>query len=117
MKRPLSVTILAVVLLLAGLVGFIYHALDLRSWHSFPWDTILIELIRVLAVIAGIYMLRGRDWARWVAILWIALHVVISAFNAWGEFAMHAAILAIFTYILVRPAATAYFRQQKTAST
>jgi hypothetical protein len=116
-KRPLSVTILALVLLLAGIVGFIYHAPDLKNWHPFPWDAILIEFIRVLAVIAAIYMVRGRDWARWLALSWIAFHVIISALHSWGEFAMHAAILAIFAYILLSPAATAYFRQQETAST
>ena len=109
-KRPVSVTILALVLLLAGVVGFVYHAPDLRNWHPFPWDAILIEFIRVLAVVAAIYMLRGRNWARWLALFWIAFHVVVSAFHSWGEFAMHAVILAVFAYVLLRQAANTYFR-------
>jgi hypothetical protein len=60
-------------------------------------------------VIAGVYMLRGANWARWLAIAWIAFHVGVSYFHSWGEMAMHAAILVVFAYILLRPAAAEYF--------
>ena len=116
MKRPLSITLIACLLILAGGAGVAYHITDVKSWHPFPYGYIAILLIRVLAILAGICMLRGRDWARWVALLWIAFHLVISFWNSWSQVAVHAVVLAIFACVLLRPAATAYFHLQKTAS-
>lgn len=115
-KRPLSVTLLALLLMLSGAAGIAYHLTDMKTWHPFPYGYFAILLIRVLAILAGIYMLRGQDWARWVAILWITFHLVISFFNAWSQVAVHTVVLAIFCYVLLRPAATAYFRSSSSAS-
>ncbi|MGE5112455.1 MAG: hypothetical protein ACM3JB_16440 [Acidobacteriaceae bacterium] len=116
MKRPLTVTLIALLLLLSGVAGIAYHITDVKTWHPFSYEYVAILLIRVLAILAGIYMLRGHDWARWVALLWITFHLVISFFNSWSQVAVHSVVLAIFAYVLLRPAATAYFRPQTTAS-
>ncbi len=112
MKRPLSVTLIACLLMLSGAAGIAYHITDVRTWHPFPYEYIAILLIRVLAILAGSFMLRGNDWARWVALLWITFHLGISFFNDWRQVAVHTVVLAIFAYVLLRPAATAFFRQK-----
>ncbi len=117
MKPPISVTLVAILLILSGAAGIIYHMTDVKSWHPLPYGYMAILLIRVLAIVAGIYVLRGHDWARWVALLWIAFHLVISFFNDWSQVAVHAVVLAIFAYVLLRPAANAYFRPQRISST
>ncbi len=113
MNRPLSVTLIAVLLLLSGVAGIAYHITDVKTWHPFPYEYVSVLLIRVLAILAGIYMLRGHDWARWVALLWITFHLGISFFNSWSQVAVHMLVLVVFAYVLLRPAATAYFRQQQ----
>ena len=35
-----------------------------------------------LAIVCGVFLLRGHNWARWLALAWIAFHVVLSAFHA-----------------------------------
>jgi hypothetical protein len=55
-------------------------------------------------------MLRGHNWARWVALAWIAFHVVLSAFHAFGEFAIHAVFCAVIAWFLFSPAPARYFR-------
>ena len=55
-------------------------------------------------------MLRGCNWARWLALAWIAFHVVLSAFHSLPEFALHAVLCAVFAYFLLRPDAALYFR-------
>ena len=40
-----------------------------------------ITVIGVAAVVAGVFMLRGRNWARWLALAWMASHVAISVFH------------------------------------
>jgi hypothetical protein len=116
MKRPISVTLIAWLLILTGAAGIAYHITDLTSWHPFPYGNIAILLVRALAILAGVYLLRGSNWARWLAIIWIAFHVGISFFNSWSQVAVHTVVLAIFAYVLLRPAATAYFHPQNPVS-
>ncbi len=59
-------------------------------------------------------MLRGHNWARWLALAWIAFHVVLSAFHALAELAVHSLFCAIMAYFLFRPAANGYFRAGRT---
>ena len=49
--------------------------------NEFVW----ISVLGAAAVVAGIFMLKGRSWARWLALVWIASHVVISAFHPLHE--------------------------------
>lgn len=108
-KRPLAVTILSWLLIVVGLVGLVYHAQELDLRQPFQNDTVWVELVRVLAIVSGIFMLRGRNWARLLAMAWIAFHVVISIFHSWSQVAMHALILLVFAFFLFRPAANRYF--------
>jgi hypothetical protein len=78
-KRPLSVTILGCVYIGVGSVGFVYHLREILARHAFRYDDLLVELIEFVAIVCGAFMLRGHNWARWVALAWIAFHVVLSA--------------------------------------
>lgn len=109
-KRPLSVLILGCVYIAVGTIGFVYHFSEFLSKHRFQYDTVLVELVEVIAVLCGAFMLRDHNWARWVAVAWIAFHVVLSAFRALPEFAMHCLFCAVIVWILFRPAAALYFR-------
>jgi hypothetical protein len=102
-KRPLSVTILGCLYIAVGTIGVAYH-------FTFPIHDVWVELVRLLAIIGGAFMLRGHNWARWLALAWIAFHVILSAFHTWGEFAMHCLFCALIAWFLFRPDATRYFR-------
>jgi hypothetical protein len=54
-------------------------------------------------------MLRGRNWARWIALAWIAFHVIVSAFHTVAEFSMHLLFFAAIAWGLFRPEAARYF--------
>jgi hypothetical protein len=112
-KRPLPVTAVSWLLIAAGVVGLAYHLREFRTLHPFPYDALWINLVRVLAVLFGAYMLRGHNWARWLAMAWISFHVVLSALHSLGEFAMHAVIFALFAYALFQRDAAEYFRAAK----
>ena len=112
-SRPRSVTAMGVLFIGVGIVGLVYHASEIDFAHLFESDALLILFVRLLAVVAGVFMLRGANWARWLAIAWMAFHVVVSAFNSVGEALMHAVLLAVIAYVLLRPDASAYFRRTK----
>ena len=109
-RRPLSVTILACLYLAVGVVGFYGHFGELRALQR---DGILAELTELLAIVSGAFMLRGQNWARWLALVWIAFHVVLSAFRALPEFGIHCLFLGIIGWLLLRRPAAQYFRGAK----
>jgi hypothetical protein len=116
-KRPISVTIVAILYLAVGIAGFIGHGWEaLRATH-FPPDAIAIEITEFLAIIAGVFLLRRQNWARWLAIAWMAFHVAISVFHPLRELAIHAVFLVLIAWILFRPGATRYFRNEEARAT
>jgi hypothetical protein len=109
LPRPASVTIAGWLFVLSGLVGVAYHATKLRTSALDP-DAVWIIVVRLLAVLSGVYILRGASWAAWLAIAWLAYHVILSALHSISETVMHIVLLAAVAYALLRPPAGAYFR-------
>jgi hypothetical protein len=68
------------------------------------------DLKLALACELGDEALRGYNWARWAALAWIAFHVILSAFHAFGEFAIHCLFCAVIAWVLFRPEAARHFR-------
>lgn len=116
-KRPLSVTILACVYIGVGTIGFVYHLTEFMARKAFHYDAVLIESVELLAILCGVFLLRGQNWARWVALAWIAFHVIVSAFHPVREFAIHLLFCAAIGWLLFRPDATRYFRAARVEST
>lgn len=104
-QRPVSILIVACAYLAVGSVNFAYHFPEL--WRP---DGAWIELTEFLAIIAGAFMLRGHNWARWLAVAWAGFHVVLSAFHSFHEAAIHCLLFAIIAWLLFRRQATRYFR-------
>lgn len=111
---PLAVIVVAVLLILAGTVGFIYHLQDFSNPQQEMYITILVEILRIIAIISGILLLRGNNLGRWLAVAWIALHVIISGLNSVEEMLMHFVILIIISVLLFLPSSSAYFKQKAT---
>ncbi len=108
-KRPLSVTIIGCVYIVTGAAGCVFHSTDFKA-SPFVLDAVLPELVSLIAIVCGVYVLRGHNWARWLAIAWISFHVILSAFHSPSELAIHSLFCAILAYFLFRPTAARYFR-------
>src|SRR4030095_6678524 len=113
MKRPLSVTIIGWLFIVAGAVGLVYHASEFNSQRPFQYELVWVCLVRVLAIVAGFFVLRGSNWARWLLIIWIAYHVVLSAFHSLSGVITHSLMLVVVTFFLFRKPASSYFRHVK----
>ncbi|HEY4901451.1 MAG TPA: hypothetical protein VIH91_11610 [Terriglobales bacterium] len=109
-KRPIYVTLLGYVLIAAGAIGIAYHFTEYK--YTPPRGYLLVLLVRLVAVVSGVYVLRGKDWERWLSIAWIAFHLVISIFHTKEGVAVHAVVLIAFTVLLFLPAANRYFRSR-----
>jgi uncharacterized membrane protein HdeD (DUF308 family) len=106
-KRPLILTLFGWFLILGGIIGFVFHFPMHRPWHPDDAWPLILEFI---LIVAGVFILRGQSWARWLAVAWIGFHVAISFYNSLREVAIHTLILLIFVWILFYPAATAWFK-------
>src|SRR2546429_2754341 len=51
-------------------------------------------------------LFRGSNWARWLTVVWIAYHPILSGFDSLNELAVHAVLLLVSAYVLFRPGAT-----------
>jgi hypothetical protein len=109
-KRPIAVTIVGFLYILVGVVGGAYHLMGFKAQHPFQYDILWAEGAEVVAIVCGVYMLRGHNWARWLAMAWIAFHVFLSAFGALSELAIHGLFFVILAYLLFRPTSGRYFR-------
>ena len=113
-KRPPSVTVLGSLLTAAGVIGLAYHLTDFKAQHPFQYDIVWVSLVRLIAIVCGVFMLRGSNWARWLAMAWIAYHVIIGGLNSMSQLLMHGLLFAVFAFFLFRPQAMDYFRSRGT---
>ena len=109
MERPIAVITVAVVYLLIGVGGFIRHFPDLASGHS---DAIAIEITEAAAVVCGVFLLRRRNWARWLALWWVIFHVMLSLLHPLLELSIHLALCLGIAWALFRPGSDAWFKKR-----
>jgi hypothetical protein len=72
-------------------------------------DDMQVLAIGIVALVGGAYVIRCRNWARWLLALWMALHVVISVGQPM-KLAAHLLIFGFIAFLLFRPQASACFR-------
>lgn len=107
MKRPIAVIIVAVLYLIVGVGGFIGHFPGLVAGHR---DAIAIEVTELLAAVCGVFLLLRHNWARWLAVAWIAFHVAISFTDPIGKLAVHVVFCILIAWALFRPATSQWFQ-------
>jgi hypothetical protein len=108
MKCPLSVTLISYLFMAAGTVGIIYHASELKEMATRP-EVISVLVVRLLAIVGGVFALRSANWARWLLVTWIVYHVILSFYHSTAELAMHAVLTVVVLIALFHKKANAYF--------
>lgn len=115
-KRPIGVIVVAVLLVLGGAAGLGGDFMNSHSLSANHFESVWVALVNVLGIVAGVFLFRGRNWARWLAIAWMAFHVAISLLNAWQQAVMHGVILLLIVLILFRRDAREYFGAPRAAA-
>lgn len=77
-----------------------------RQFHS---DSLWPIGLGVVAIVCGFFLLRRSNWARWLAVAWLAFHVAVS-FDSRSKLIVHGALLVLLAYFLFRTQANAHFR-------
>ena len=73
-------------------------------------DDWLVLLIGVAALVGAVFLIRGHNWARWLLVAWMALHVAISVGDLL-RLAAHGVIFGLLAFVLFRGRAAAHFRR------
>jgi hypothetical protein len=116
-KRPLSITLIGWIFVAAGVIGLAYHATEFKAERPFDSDFLWVCFVRLLAMVGGAFVLRGRNWARWLLIVWLGYHVGLSVIHTPFELAVHSLLFAGLLFSLFRGPASAYFRSPKPDAT
>jgi hypothetical protein len=114
--RPITITCVAWLYIAVGVISTAFHIAQFKTHPPTASELFWIPLLGLLAVIAGVYLLRGANWARWLAVAWMAFHVGLSIFHALHGVLAHSLFLVLFAYLLFRPAARAYFHSEPTGA-
>jgi hypothetical protein len=106
MKRPFSVAFLGWLFIVVGLAALCYHLIkDRLDFWMIP-----IALVEITAMVAGIFLLKGRSWARWLVLIWLAFHVVVGALDSLSSSVPHLLLLIAVGYFLFTPPDSTYFK-------
>jgi 4-hydroxybenzoate polyprenyltransferase len=108
--RPLSVTLISYLFIAAGAMGIIYHASELKD-VAIP-EVSLVLFVRILAIIGGIFALRGANWARLLLVAWIIYHVILSFSHSADQLIMHFVLSIVVIISLFHPKANEYFKKK-----
>jgi hypothetical protein len=113
MKRPLSITIIGWLFIVAGSVGIAYHFPELMNAEPSATEAILVLFVRLLAIAGGILVLRAANIGRWMLMAWMMYHVVLSFYHPVSELVFHALLLALLVFVFFQPRVVAFFAQGK----
>ena len=69
-----------------GVLGLGCHFRELLAMQK---DSVWVETTELVAIVCAVFLLRGQNWARWVAVAWAAFHVLISVLNVITEWWRH----------------------------
>ena len=109
-QRPRSITIISWFFLLFGSIALISGLLPPDSLTlgqlKGHW---MVHLSRLAAIVSGLFMLRGHNWARWLLVLWIAFHIILSALHSALQLLIHVVTFSLVLFFLFRRPASSYF--------
>jgi len=116
-KRPIAVTIIAWLLIAAGVFAFSVHFREIVSRKPSHFVEIWIPMFGLLPVASGIFILLRQSWARWLALVWMASLVAATFFDSLQKGAVHVLLFGVIAYSLFRGDAKPYFRRPNQADT
>jgi hypothetical protein len=101
MKRPIAITVIGWLFIVVGIVATGYHLVHTNWSDPLADGNGWVLLLRVLAGVGGLLVLRGVKAGRWLLVVWMIYHVALSYFHPLAELLMHTALLFLLVYFLM----------------
>jgi hypothetical protein len=127
MRRPTSVSVIAWIVIVGSGFSLIASTVALndpmakqlmaKSLLPMPLQYVMLYLGLCIGIVAGIAMLKGRNWARFLYVIWCAIGSVIGFLTSPMKAAQipGLVVFAVITFFLFRPKANEYFCPGKTS--
>lgn len=64
---------------------------------------------RLLAIVGGVGLLKGKNWARWLLAAWMIFHIGLSLVHSMSQLAIHLALFLPILYLLFVGSGRLYF--------
>lgn len=120
-NRPHSITAVGWIFIASGIIalltGFLLPLTDSAAAAgriaTHPFEFRLTLVIQMLAVLYDVLMLYGFNWARWLLLIWVGYHIILSILHSPFELLVHGLLFTVVLYFVFRPQASAYFRDAK----
>lgn len=125
-NRPRSVTVISWFFIAFGTIALLTSLLpklpgteqantEFKSQHPILYAQMYFNV--ALAVICGVFMLRGCNWARWVLAVYFGNNVILSVIMSPSlklllSRLLFALLFGFAAYLLFRPQSTTFFRRQ-----
>ncbi|MGD0900091.1 MAG: hypothetical protein ABR915_19830 [Thermoguttaceae bacterium] len=121
MKRPISITVIAWILIVGAALHLLTSPVNLsdpkvqelmaKGLLPFPVQCSILYLGLAVALASGIGMLEGRNWARWLYVIWRAIEAIIVLATSPTKLMMIPGIVLFLVevFFLFRPVANRYF--------
>ena len=119
MRRPHTITAVAWLFIVVGAVGLLKDIWPLVTPSAAQQlaklradglaDIVPAWTSRVLAIVGGMALLRGHNWARWLLVAWMVSHIVLSLFHPLSELVVHVAVFAPLQFLLFRRSTGPWF--------
>ena len=115
-KPPPAVLVIGALFVALGCLDLYRGVAPLwRDAGRLAGDDWLVLAIGVAALVGGVFLVAGHNWARWLLVAWMALHVAISVGDPL-RLVGHAVIFGLLTFLLFRGRAGEHFRRGPAAA-
>jgi hypothetical protein len=111
-RRPLSVTALALLFVMAGVLGMAHHGAQLARSGCCNGSAAVAVAVRVAMTVSGVLALYGVGWSRWALTALAAYFLVSADLRSPMAVVFHAVLLGATARILFSESATAFFRRR-----
>jgi uncharacterized membrane protein HdeD (DUF308 family) len=104
-KRPRSIIVISLLFILLGTITLIHAVMELSSTTERLTDLQkhwMIYLSAAAAIVGGVFLFKGQNWARWLLVAWMAFHIVVGALHGIGPLLTHVVIFSVILFFLFR---------------
>jgi hypothetical protein len=112
-RPPRLVTLLGWMLIALGTIEFVYRLTKIHL--PVQLEDIGVPLFELIILVSGVFLLRGHDWACWLAVAWVGFHVAVGSLHSLTMGITHGAVFLIFAWMMFRPEMNAWFRPGRQA--
>lgn len=76
-------------------------------------DAGIVSASGLVALLGGVFLLRGAGWARWLCVVWMGFHLVVGMLHSVSQSIVHCLLLGTILYLLFRAPGAAFFRRRR----